>query len=111
VRGDPLATVNGAVTGSAAEPGLVHRPEQRRGSHVVVLGVRDRRPVRAGLFATFVVVLVGWAPLRGYGRDRVPDNPTVDPLDYATAIPTVLTVVWLFTLGWIAVAVRRGRVR
>src|SRR5262245_39182965 len=37
-----------------------------------------RRPVRAGLFASFVVLVVGWAPLRGYGRARVPDNPTVD---------------------------------
>ncbi len=60
-----------------------------------------RRPVRAGLFATFVVVLVGWAPLRGYGRDRVPDNPTVGPLDYASAIATVLVVVWLLIAAWI----------
>ena len=66
-----------------------------------LLPAQVRRPVRAGLFATFVVVLVGWAPLRGYGRDRVPDNPTVDPLDYSSAIVTVLVVVWLLVAAWI----------
>src|SRR5207244_716342 len=37
---------------------LVHRP--------------FRFPLQAGLFATAVVLLIGWAPLRGYGRARVP---------------------------------------
>jgi hypothetical protein len=68
-----------------------------------------RRPVRAGLFATFVVLVVGWAPLRGYGRARVPDNPTVGPLDYPTAIATVLVVVWLLVAAWVACAWLRRR--
>jgi hypothetical protein len=68
-----------------------------------------RRPVRAGLFATFVILVVGWAPLRGYGRARVPDNPTVDPLNYATAIPTALAVVWLAVAVWVGVALVRRR--
>jgi hypothetical protein len=67
-----------------------------------LLPVTVRRPVRTGLFATFVVLLVGWAPLRGYGRARVPDNPTVDPLNYATAVVTVLAVVWVLIVAWIA---------
>ena len=37
-----------------------------------------------------MAILVGWAALRGYGRDQVPDNPTVDPLSYGTAVLTVL---------------------
>ena len=65
--------------------------------------------MRAGLFASFVVVLVGWAPLRGYGRDQVPDNPTVGPLDYASAIATVLVVVWLLVAAWIAASWLRRR--
>jgi hypothetical protein len=71
-----------------------------------------RRPVRTGLFATFVVVLVAWAPWRGYGRARVPDNPTVDPLRYTTAVATVLAAVWLLVAAWLVVgwlARRRGR--
>jgi hypothetical protein len=74
------------------------------------LPARLRLPVRAGLFATLVVLVVGWAPLRGYGRDRVPDNPTVDPIDYTTSVPTALAVVWLLTFVSIAGAWIRRRV-
>ena len=35
-----------------------------------------RGPIRAGLVASAIVLAVGWAPLRGYGRTAVPDNPT-----------------------------------
>jgi hypothetical protein len=62
---------------------------------------RLRAPVRAGLFASVMVVLVGWAALRGYGHDQVPDNPTVDPLDYGTAVLTVLAVVWVAVMAWV----------
>jgi hypothetical protein len=60
-----------------------------------------RRPVRAGLFASAVVLLVAWPALRGYGRARVPDNPTVQPLHYGTAVVTVLVVVWLLAGLWL----------
>ncbi len=56
------------------------------------------------LFASAVVLLVGWAALRGYGRDQVPDNPTVDPLHYGTAVLTVLAVVWGAAIVWLTVA-------
>ena len=66
-------------------------------------------PVRAGLFASIVVILVGWAALRGYGRDQVPDNPTVDPLNYGTAVLTVLLTVWAAVALWAGFAIRRSR--
>jgi hypothetical protein len=59
-----------------------------------------RAPVRAGLFASAATLVVGWAALRGYGRDAVPDNPTVDPLDYRTAVLTVFAVVWTLAAAW-----------
>jgi hypothetical protein len=70
---------------------------------------RLRAPVRAGLFASAAVILVGWAALRGYGRASVPDNHTVDPLDYGTAVVTVLGFVWLTVGLWAAVAWSRSR--
>ncbi len=70
---------------------------------------RIRVPVRAGLFATAIVILVGWAALRGYGRAQVPDNPTVDPLHYGTAVLTVLAVVWVAVTIWAGAAWWLGR--
>jgi len=68
-----------------------------------------RAPVRFGLVATGVVALVGWAPWRGYGAAIVPDNRTVQPLDYTSAILTVLAVVWGIVLVWaLGAVVRRG---
>lgn len=71
-----------------------------------------RAPIRGALFATAIVLAVGWAPLRGYGRATVPDNPTVQPLHYGTAVATVLVVVWLIALAWLlGIAWRRAHVR
>jgi hypothetical protein len=72
-----------------------------------------RAHVRAGLFATAVVVAIAWAPLHGYGHDSAPGNTSVQPLDYSTAVPTVLVAVWALAAGWFAVSfVRRtGRPR
>ncbi len=70
-----------------------------------------RLPVQAGLFATAIVLAVGWAPLRGYGRDVAIGNTTVLPLDYSTAVATVVGVVWLVILVWLgAIAARRDRI-
>jgi hypothetical protein len=66
-------------------------------------------PVRAGLFASAMAVVVGWAAWRGYGRAHVPDNPTVDPLDYSSAVLTVLVIVWVVTAAWAAIAWYRSR--
>lgn len=71
-----------------------------------------RLPVQAGVFATAVVVAIGWAPLHGYGHASAPGNTTVQPLDYATAVPTVVAVVWLAVGAWLAViAIRRASAR
>jgi hypothetical protein len=66
-------------------------------------------PVQAGLVASGVVALVGWAAWRGYGHATVPDNPTVQPLDYTTAILTVWGIVWVAVAVWIAVRARHRR--
>ena len=69
-----------------------------------------RLPVQAGSAATAIVLAVGWAPLRGYGRATAVGNPTVQPLDYSTAVATVVGVVWVVVLGWLAaIAFRRIR--
>jgi hypothetical protein len=69
-----------------------------------------RAPARTGLFATFMVIIVGWAALRGYGRDSAPDNHSVDPLDYGTAVLTVLVVLWTGVALWAATLWYRTRV-
>lgn len=62
-------------------------------------------PVRAGLIGTALVLAVGWAPLRGYGRAIVPDNPTVQPLDYTSAVFSAIAIVWLIVVIWLAATV------
>jgi hypothetical protein len=47
-----------------------------------------------------VVVLVAWPALRGHGRATVPDNPTVQPLHYPTAVAWVLAAVWSGVAAW-----------
>jgi hypothetical protein len=60
-----------------------------------------RAPVRVALLTTAVVLIVAYPALRGYGRDHVPDNPSVDPLNYATATATALAAVWAAAAGWL----------
>jgi hypothetical protein len=74
-----------------------------------VLNPPWRFPIQAGLFASAVVFVIGWAPLRGYGRDTVPTNTTVDPLNYVSAIATVLAFVWIVVALWVAIARWRPR--
>lgn len=59
-----------------------------------------RAPIRAALLATAVVLLIAFPALRGYGRDQVPDNSSVDPLNYATATTTVIATVWAAAATW-----------
>ncbi|HZJ27095.1 MAG TPA: hypothetical protein VFF40_08825 [Acidimicrobiia bacterium] len=74
---------------------------------VAAVGARWRPPLRAGLMASAIVLAVGWAPLRGYGRATAPDNPTVQPLDYATAITSVLAAIWLMVGVWVVIVAWR----
>ena len=72
-----------------------------------VVPMRWRAPIQAGLMATAITVAIGWPGLRGYGRHLVPDNPSVQPLNYATAVGTVVSIIWAVVAIWlIARAVR-----
>ncbi|MGH8986373.1 MAG: TIGR04282 family arsenosugar biosynthesis glycosyltransferase [Acidimicrobiia bacterium] len=66
-----------------------------------------RAPVQFGLFASAVVVGVAYPAIRGFGR--LPNNPTVQPLDYAPATLTVLAVVWATTALWAAARIAARR--
>ena len=68
-----------------------------------------RAPLRAALFGSAVVVAVAWPALRGYGRMRTPDNASVQPLNYATAVATVVAVVWVISALWLGVIWIRKR--
>jgi hypothetical protein len=68
-----------------------------------------RAPLRAALFGSAVVVAVAWPALRGYGRMRTPDNASVQPLNYATAVGTVVGVVWVISALWLGVIWFRAR--
>ncbi|HTD50642.1 MAG TPA: hypothetical protein VK771_08585 [Acidimicrobiia bacterium] len=70
-----------------------------------------RAPLRAALFGSAVVVAVAWPALRGYGRMRTPDNASVQPLNYATAVATVVGVVWVISALWFGVIWFRERRR
>jgi hypothetical protein len=65
-----------------------------------------RTPIRAGLILSALVILVGFPGLRMYGRDRVPDNLTAQPLNYSTAVLTVLAIVWIGVAVWTLLRVR-----
>jgi hypothetical protein len=60
-----------------------------------------RAPVQAALLTTGVLLIVVFPALRGFGRDHVPDNPSVQPLDYTTATLTALAVVWAVAGVWL----------
>ena len=73
-----------------------------------------RAQVRAGVFATAVVIAIAWAPLHAYGHTTAPGNSSVEPLNYTTAVLTVLVVVWALAAGWFAIEAlwrRRHRIR
>jgi len=62
-----------------------------------------RAPVQAALLTTGVLLIVVYPALRGFGRDHVPDNPSVQPLDYTTSTLTALAVVWAGAAVWLVV--------
>jgi hypothetical protein len=61
------------------------------------------------LNALGVVVAIAWAPLHSYGHANAAGNSSVEPLNYATAVPTVLVAVWALAAGWFAVTAFRRR--
>jgi hypothetical protein len=63
----------------------------------------SRAPVQAALLTTGVLLIVVFPALRGYGRDAVPDNPSVQPLDYTTSTVTALSFVWAVAGVWVVV--------
>lgn len=67
----------------------------------VPLGRLVRGTVRpylaAGLALSGVTLALAWPGLRGYGR--LPDNPSVLPLDYAAGLRTTLLILWLVLLA------------
>lgn len=78
-----------------------------------VLGRLVRGPARrylaAGLALSGVALALAWPGLRGYGR--LPDNPSVLPLDYASGLRTVLLVLWLGLLAAFLVHALREELR
>ena len=71
--------------------------------------VNARAQVCAGMFATAVVLAIAWAPLHGYGHASAPGNSSVEPLNYTTAVRTVLVVVWAIAGTWFLVAMANRR--
>jgi hypothetical protein len=73
-----------------------------------------RAPVQAALLTSGVLLIVVFPALRGFGRDHVPDNVSVQPLDYTTGTLTALALVWAAAAGWLVVRIvtsDRGRRR
>ena len=64
-----------------------------------------RTPLRVGVLGSALIVAVAWPALRGYG-DR-PDNPTVHPLDYGSAVLTALAILWGAVVLWALLAILR----
>jgi len=60
-----------------------------------------RAPTQAALVTSGVLLIVVFPALRGFGRDQVPDNPSVQPLDYTTATLTALALVWAAAGVWL----------
>jgi hypothetical protein len=57
-------------------------------------------PLRVAVLGSALVVAIGWPGLRGYGNK--PDNATIHPLDYGTAVVTLLALLWGAALVWAA---------
>jgi hypothetical protein len=66
-------------------------------------------PLRAAVLGSALVIAIGWPGLRGYGNK--PDNATIHPLDYTSAVLTLLALLWGAALVWSAwrLARRGGR--
>ena len=80
---------------------------------VVVVGAVVRKlvppralgPTQFALMASAIVLLIAWRPLHRSGAYK--HNPTVQPLDYATATLTVMAVIWTIAAAWFLLRVVR----
>jgi hypothetical protein len=70
-----------------------------------------RRPLRAALLVSAVVVLVTLPAFLGNGRATQPGNGSVLPNDYPASLATVLALVWAVALLPTALAAARRRTR
>jgi len=72
-------------------------------------------PVRSGLLATGVMLLVAWPFVRGYGRDAT--IPSLLERNYAVGVAAAIGLTWVAVAVWTAVSIavaivvrrRRGR--
>ena len=71
---------------------------------------RWRAPIQAGLVATGTALLIGWPGLRAYGRHLVPDNASVQALNYATSLWVVLAIIWGTVALWLTERTIRARI-
>jgi hypothetical protein len=76
---------------------LLWAPLVALGSLVFVRAVpaRVRAVLQGALIVTATVLLIGYPALNGGGR--LPDNPSILPLDYSRNLVIVLSVVWAVT--------------
>jgi hypothetical protein len=61
---------------------------------------RVRAPIQFGLMASGILLLLALPGLRRTGATT--NNPSIQPLNYATATLTVLAVVWAIASVWLA---------
>lgn len=67
-----------------------------------------RAPLAAAMAASAIATVVAYPALRGFGRAHAAGNPSVQPLNYTTALLTVLAAIWAAAAIWtIAIAARR----
>jgi hypothetical protein len=72
-------------------------------------------PIRSGLLATGVMLLVAWPFVRGYGRNAT--IPSLLERNYAVGVAAAIGVTWVAVAVWTAVSIavaivvrrRRGR--
>jgi hypothetical protein len=109
--GNPRANVLRFFIGGDVIHDVVVAPVAALVGIVLVARVPEvaRAQLRAALFTTAIVVAVAWPGIRAYGHMRVPDNGSVQPLNYATAVPTVVAFVWVVCGLWFIVDLRRSR--
>jgi hypothetical protein len=68
-----------------------------------------RTPLVTGLAASAIVVAFAYPALRGFGRKL--NNPSLLPLDYGTAVLTVLATVWGAVVIWEGILLIERRFR
>jgi len=65
-----------------------------------------RAPLQAGFFASAILTVIALPGLRRYGKP--PDNPTVQPVNYAHGLAITVGAIWLVV---VAEVVRRAVIR